>query len=85
MNLYDVSGNLCEWTSEATYDKAITYGGNMNHNTYSIRGGGFYSICTAYPACYRMDVSAPFSFTFNGFRPALYLQQSGYLEIIDFL
>ena len=50
MNLYDVAGNLLEWTTEAAYHKNLTYAGNINHNTYTLRGGGFYDAYATFPA-----------------------------------
>ena len=74
MNLYDVAGNLWEWTTEATYIKDLTYGGNINYNSYMLRGGGFNSVYATLPACYRASYYAPSTGTHFGFRPALFLQ-----------
>ena len=76
MNLYDVAGNLLEWTTEAAYHKNLTYAGNINHNTYTLRGGGFYDAYATFPACYRAGNYAPSTSTGVGFRPALFLQQN---------
>lgn len=74
MNLYDVAGNLWEWTQEAAYIKNVTYGENDIYNTYMLRGGSFFSAYAACPASTRDCGSAPGAYTFFGFRPALYLQ-----------
>lgn len=64
-NLYDVAGNLWEWTQEASYGTA---------ESYMRRGGSFYNSCVTYPACYRGSYTATFTETFLGFRPALYIK-----------
>ena len=74
MNLYDVAGNLWEWTQEVAYIKNVTYGENDIYNTYTLRGGSFTYACTAYPASSRGCGGAPNTDTSFGFRLALYLQ-----------
>ena len=74
MNLYDVAGNLWEWTTESSYHKNLTYAGNINYNTYMLRGGGFNAVHATYPACYRAGYYGPSTETNLGFRPALFLQ-----------
>ena len=48
-NIYDMAGNLWEWTEELAYD--------MSNNYYMMRSGGFnYSYTSSsygYPVCYR--------------------------------
>ena len=73
MNLYDVAGNLWEWTQEAAYYKDITYT-NATYNTYVLRGGAFGNASSTHPAAYRACGCAPLTYTSNGFRLALYLQ-----------
>ena len=74
MNLYDVAGNLWEWTQEAAYLKNVTYGENDIYNTYMLRGGSFGDAYEAFPASTRVHAFAPSTGTGCGFRPALYLQ-----------
>ena len=73
MNLYDVAGNLWEWTQEAAYYKDITYT-NATYNTYMLRGGAFHNASSTYPAAYRAYNYAPNTYPSSGFRLALYLQ-----------
>ena len=73
MNLYDVAGNLWEWTQEAAYLKNVTYGENDIYNTYMLRGGSFNGAYAASPASTRGNDCAPNTDTRDGFRPALYL------------
>ncbi len=65
-NLYDIAGNLWEWTQEASYP-------NNTAESYMLRGGSFNDICSNYPACYRVDHTATNTRTHVGFRPALYI------------
>ncbi|MCI8345356.1 MAG: formylglycine-generating enzyme family protein [Clostridia bacterium] len=74
MNLYDVAGNLWEWTTEAAYHKDSTYAGNINYNTYTLRGGGLDYAYATHPVAYRAGLYAPNTSTSVGFRPALFLQ-----------
>ncbi len=74
MNLYDVAGNLWEWTQEASYADNLDYNMNTTYNTYMLRGGAFGSASSAYPAAYRAYDYAPDTSADRGFRLALYLQ-----------
>ena len=70
--LYDVAGNLWEWTQEASYLANLGY--NTTYNTYNLRGGSFYNAYASYPACYREYSYAPVTYTTGGFRPVLYIK-----------
>lgn len=69
-NLYDVAGNLWEWTEETSF-----YGENSSTQYRMLRGGGFTHSSSSLPVCYR-DGSATVSDTyiFAGFRPMLYIK-----------
>ena len=73
-NLYDVAGNLWEWTEEAAYVDNLDYNNYATYNTYMLRGGSFYYAYASYPACYRVYTCAPTTNTFDGFRPTLYMK-----------
>ncbi len=67
-NLYDVAGNLWEWTQEAIYQ-------DNGLENYTIRGGSCLNSETNFPACVfgsTGDVAS--SYLSNGFRPALYIK-----------
>ena len=66
-NLYDVAGNLWEWTQEASYT-------NNTLESYMHRGGSFYDSYLDYPACYRINTAATRTSTNCGFRPVLYIK-----------
>ena len=66
-NLYDVAGNLWEWTQEAAYP-------NNTVESYMLRGGSFYNSSSDFPACYRANNTATLTYTYHGFRPALYIK-----------
>ena len=70
--LYDVAGNLWEWTQEASYVANLGY--NTTYNTYNLRGGSFLHAYASYPACYRGCDFAPRTDTHHGFRPVLYIK-----------
>ena len=73
MNLYDVAGNLWEWTLEASYVKGANYEADNYYNTYIVRGGCWWSSNT-FSACCRNWDCAPIMSTYMGFRVALYLE-----------
>ena len=70
--LYDVAGNLWEWTQEASYVANLGY--NTTYNTYNLRGGSFNYAYASFPACYRAYDCAPSTYTNYGFRPVLYIK-----------
>ena len=70
--LYDVAGNLWEWTQEASYLSNLSY--NTTNNTYNLRGGSFYCAYASRPACYRVCHYAINTDTTSGFRPVLYIK-----------
>ena len=76
MNLYDVAGNLWEWTDEAAYK----YNGSktselatIDYNTFIIRGGACIST-KEYGAAFRYTEYVLDTYTTLGFRVALYIK-----------
>lgn len=62
-NMYDLAGNLWEWTQEAaTSTNNVLRGGSFNHS-YSDN-----------PVSYRRSYTATNAYTNNGFRPALFIR-----------
>ena len=77
MHLYDVAGNLWEWTQEAAYlnsGNTTYYGKNSDWDTYLLRGGSFSYDFAAYPACFRVSGYSACTHTGFGFRVALYIK-----------
>ena len=66
-NIYDLAGNLREWTQEVAYKDSTT-------NLFMLRGGSFRYSCSDRPVCYRGYDTATNTYTYNGFRPALYIR-----------
>ena len=67
-NLYDIAGNLWEWTEEQCYVN------NTNGVLKNLRGGGFNGSYADTPGCYRACGYVTYTFTSHGFRPALYIK-----------
>ncbi len=65
-NLYDIAGNLWEWTQEVAYP-------NNTVEYYMLRGGSFNNTSSSNPACYRGNGTASYTHTIVGFRPVLYI------------
>ena len=63
MNIYDLAGNIYEWTLEKSTD---------NGNPCTYRGGSCYVDGSSCPASYRNNGSAFLGYDYVGFRPALY-------------
>ena len=70
--IYDVAGNLWEWTQEASYISNLGY--TTSYNSYNVRGGSFTYVYANAPACYRAYTCAPSTGTHYGFRPVLYIK-----------
>lgn len=70
--LYDVAGNLWEWTQETSYVAKLDY--NTTYNTYNIRGGSYNNAYANNSACYRLYHYAPNTHTSYSFRPVLYIK-----------
>ena len=63
MNIYDIAGNVYEWTLELT---------SYTYNPCANRGGFFYSTGSNYPAAYRGYTSTGSSGYSTGFRVSLF-------------
>ena len=63
MNIYDLAGNVHEWTLEKSIDTSYPC---------AARGGSFYNSGSYGPASYRNIFSTSYSDGIIGFRPALY-------------
>ena len=75
-NIYDVAGNLWEWTTEASYVASYAKYSktDFNENTHVFRGGSFNIAYGSLPACFRNTDSAATTYTNVGFRVALYIK-----------
>ena len=73
-NLYDIAGNLWEWTQESSYIKGVDYNLDDTLNSYIIRGGSFNHENVNRPACYRGSAYATVDTANNGFRTVLYIK-----------
>ncbi len=68
-NLYDIAGNLWEWTMEGSY----IISSDRIDTTYSVRGGCFNAQVDGRPVCFRGSGHISDNRTIYGFRPALYI------------
>mgnify|MGYP004639080993 FL=1 len=75
-NVYDVAGNLWEWTTESSYIASYAKYSktDFNVNTHLLRGGSFNHACGSSPACFRSGNFAANTHTSFGFRIALYIK-----------
>ncbi len=73
-NLYDVAGNLWEWTQEAAYVNGVSYNNNAMQNTSILRGGSFSPAYGTYPTSFRAYGCTFNAYTAYGFRLALYME-----------
>ncbi len=75
-NVYDVAGNLWEWTTESSYVASYAKYSktDFNVNTHMLRGGGFNGAYGSSPACFRLNNFAAITYTNVGFRVALYIK-----------
>ena len=78
-NIYDVAGNIWEWTTEASYVANTSTNNNYSAanfrlNTHMLRGGGFPSSDAFSNACIRGNAYVARTNTEYGFRVALYIK-----------
>ena len=62
-NIYDIAGNVTEWTLEKTSDTSFPC---------ARRGGDYHSVGSCYPAAYRRDNSTDSYSSYTGFRVSLF-------------
>ena len=67
-NIYDLAGNMWEWTDEQCYVN------NINAVLKSPRGGSFGNIYSERPVCYRVYAYVTVPHTTYGFRPVIYIK-----------
>jgi len=75
-NIYDVAGNLWEWTTESAYIASYANYSKTNFdvNTHVLRGGSFKDAHGTNPACFRGSRYAAHTDTNLGFRCTLYIK-----------
>ena len=66
MNIYDIAGNVWEWTLEKA---------SNTDNPCASRGGGFGITGSGFPAAYRYYRSADSSYSTFGFRVSLFQEK----------
>ena len=69
-HIFDVAGNLWEWTAENTHVPSDT----ATESRSVLRGGSFTAALASYPACFRANVVASDAGTYSGFRVALFIK-----------
>ena len=68
-HIFDVAGNVWEWTTESCYYEETT-----DEGYYNVRGGCGIVGGATYPACYRYGNNLAANFGTHGFRVVLYMQ-----------
>ena len=74
MNIYDIAGNLWEWTQETAYISGYNYNLNENFNSYILRGGSLSHYYNKSSVCYRISTYAMNTDTTLSFRLMLYIK-----------
>ena len=73
-HIYDIAGNLWEWTDEASIYKERS-ANNTNTQYRVVRGGGFVNSSITYPACFRSgSYTSSYTNLGIGFRVVLYIK-----------
>ncbi|MCI9001190.1 MAG: SUMF1/EgtB/PvdO family nonheme iron enzyme, partial [Clostridia bacterium] len=73
-HIYDVAGNLWEWTDEASLYKAGS-ASETNVQYRVLRGGGYMDSSATYPVCYRYGPNVVSHTGLDvGFRVVLYIK-----------
>ena len=67
-NLYDLAGNLWEWTTESAYPS------NQTGTCNTLRGGSLGDVYTNRTVCYRRGYTIYSTITTHSFRPVLYIK-----------
>ena len=91
MNIYDVAGNLWEWTEEAAYE--YNSYANSDYNSFATRGGGADNVHDSWSACrrhcgYAINASTNLRFpscTLYKIGYKMYFMKIGSMQIVLFL